>query len=464
MGLSYLLIGFFFLLNPNANVIDVLPDFIGYIFILKGLYAFSRVSRDFSDAYASFKSLLWISIVKLPLSAIALLVSESERLWLLVIAFIVGIFEAYFGYVAFSRYFEALAITSPNASEDGSYKPSVFAGYDGLRAFSLVFMILKPILACLPELALLSPAHGEVTLDGVRNTEKLYPFCLIAALIIGLVVGILWYVRARRHVKGILEDRTYLDKWEEIYQSEFAGIGERVTRARLGTILSLVTLGAIFSLKFDFDGVNYLPAFISASLWLAAILFIRKDALLRQKNAYPFALALTVVSFVYWICNLIFVKSFMVIDKNTIGLTLSYAEQLSLELKHNFTRIYEFIGLCVLAFLETVAMILVVRSLSNSLKGVTRNYTGHESLNDEEEALSSMNVFEEEEHRSLVVLSKFFGIFGYVCAVSDLVKVALSAILPVFWIADTLLHVGFLIVTLIYCSKLREAIGNKYYE
>ena len=64
MNLGYLLAGLIFLFNPNINVIDVLPDFIGCIFIVKGLSKLSDLDRRIASAKAKFRRLAWVALFK----------------------------------------------------------------------------------------------------------------------------------------------------------------------------------------------------------------------------------------------------------------------------------------------------------------------------------------------------------------------------------------------------------------
>ena len=50
MGIAYILAGVFFLFNPNINVVDVLPDFIGYLLIYRGLFHASFLSDNLRQA------------------------------------------------------------------------------------------------------------------------------------------------------------------------------------------------------------------------------------------------------------------------------------------------------------------------------------------------------------------------------------------------------------------------------
>ena len=55
MNIKYILIGLFFLINPNIEVFDIFPDFIGLILIMKGL---SHLSATDEKAGMARKNLL----------------------------------------------------------------------------------------------------------------------------------------------------------------------------------------------------------------------------------------------------------------------------------------------------------------------------------------------------------------------------------------------------------------------
>ena len=54
MNIGYLIAGCIFLFNPTVNLIDVLPDVIGYLLILKGL----DTGHGF-DVVPAFRLFLW---------------------------------------------------------------------------------------------------------------------------------------------------------------------------------------------------------------------------------------------------------------------------------------------------------------------------------------------------------------------------------------------------------------------
>lgn len=62
MNLGILLAGFAFLMNPNVGVFDVLPDFIGYLLILKGMGILPDLVPALAGAKRGFLNLINVSL------------------------------------------------------------------------------------------------------------------------------------------------------------------------------------------------------------------------------------------------------------------------------------------------------------------------------------------------------------------------------------------------------------------
>ena len=81
MNIGYLIAGWIFLFNPTVNMIDVLPDVIGYILILKGLSKLADLDGKISAARQRFKAAVWISSGEL---FVMLLIPVFDATWYLI--------------------------------------------------------------------------------------------------------------------------------------------------------------------------------------------------------------------------------------------------------------------------------------------------------------------------------------------------------------------------------------------
>ena len=70
--------GILFLFNPNVNLIDVLPDCIGYLCICAAIAREADLCGELADAQTEFRRLFWISLSKLPAWLIATLITARS--------------------------------------------------------------------------------------------------------------------------------------------------------------------------------------------------------------------------------------------------------------------------------------------------------------------------------------------------------------------------------------------------
>ncbi len=106
-----LTVGILFLFNPDVNLIDVLPDCIGYLCICFAIARAADLCGELADAHAEFRRLFWITLSKLPAWLIATLItarSVGEETILLSMTFVYAVAETVFGIRAFTRLFAGL--------------------------------------------------------------------------------------------------------------------------------------------------------------------------------------------------------------------------------------------------------------------------------------------------------------------------------------------------------------------
>ena len=64
MGWGMIAVGLLFLFNPNINIIDVLPDFIGYIFLCLGGAKLTDLNESIDRALSAFRKMILIDAGK----------------------------------------------------------------------------------------------------------------------------------------------------------------------------------------------------------------------------------------------------------------------------------------------------------------------------------------------------------------------------------------------------------------
>jgi hypothetical protein len=139
-----MIVGCIFLFNPFINIIDVLPDFIGYLFIMRALAEMSDLERNIRNARARFKAAMWVSVVKCAL-IIASRIFDST--WYLILTFSFGILESMYLIPAFIDLFYGISYLEERYTDHKSRFDALpqFGGifdkteFEGGRAYFEVF-------------------------------------------------------------------------------------------------------------------------------------------------------------------------------------------------------------------------------------------------------------------------------------------------------------------------------------
>ena len=237
-----------FLFNPNVNVIDILPDCIGYFIIARLLTYPADISPHFDEARSTFIKLAWVNLLKVP--AIFLVVGSGvgrgDTTALLSLGFAAG--DVVLGIMAVKYLFDALfylgerteatAIISPFAlSRRHSTTPEAY------RSLTMLFVVVKCAISTLPEFLLLT----EDTIGGGYSSVKLslYPMTVVLSQLLGWVIGIIWLSRGIRYAKAILRDDSFTTALGELFSFRLE------EKFRLRALFASFTI-MIFSTRFRY--------------------------------------------------------------------------------------------------------------------------------------------------------------------------------------------------------------------
>lgn len=289
--------GILFLFNPNVNLIDVLPDCIGYLCICAAIARAADLCGELADAQTEFRRLFWISLSKLPAWLIATLItarSVGEETILLSMTFAYAVAETVFGVRAFTRLFEGLSYlgTRYDGGEflykiparpkklrgtDGPTAVLRFRPVNGLAALSCAFVVFKSVFCVLPELSLLSnyDSLGFVTPDSAV-LYRYRPLLIGMSCLLVLVFGLVWLCRMLGYVRHIRRHTAFWDRLADSYRETVLPKTGIFVMRRVYVFMIAASLAAFTSVDMYLDEINYIPDFLSALLFLtAAIVMLR---------------------------------------------------------------------------------------------------------------------------------------------------------------------------------------------
>ena len=271
------------IINPNINVVDLLPDFIGYIIIARAISDACLSTPYFSEAKKYVLRLLWLSVLRLP--AFLLIVSvrggntlDGDIIVLMTLVFCVA--EALLLIFAISNLFSGLfymgeRCNTVNLISDFKLSGKRTSSVDGLKTAAYVFAVLKPSLNFLPELLRLTKTVEIGSDKYIRHLSGLYPFVLLGALLLSLIFGIAYLSYAKKYIIHAASD--FEAAAAQMYQYNSADADKKRRVYTCHRALTLLMIASVFSIEVVFDNfhsINILPhaiygIFITAGIYLS---------------------------------------------------------------------------------------------------------------------------------------------------------------------------------------------------
>ena len=219
-----------FLFNPSVNVVDILPDFVGYFIIAKLLVYPADVSPYFDEARATFLKLAWLNVLKL-FAIVLMFGNEANRgdtTALFAFGFAVG--DAILGIMAIRYLFEALFYLGQRSDVSALIEPFAISKRqtttpDAYRSLTIFFLIVKCAIATLPEFLLLT----EDNLNGGSASSNLtfYPATVLLSQLLGLIIGIIWLKRSFRYAKALLRENGFVRAFDCFFDEDYDFVFEK---------------------------------------------------------------------------------------------------------------------------------------------------------------------------------------------------------------------------------------------
>jgi len=461
MSITAIVAGLVFLFNPHINIIDIMPDAIGYGLILYGILRLSRVNVAMNEAASRFKTLFILALCKLPCLYIYALISPEEQIWVLLLTLGFGAAEAIIGFLAFSSLFSSLEGLS-----DSSRDTHVNEKLSTVRLFTLIFVIFKPVMAILPDLTMLADdRYGTVTENGIQSLKGYRGLFNAVSFLLVLAVGIAWLVTVIRYFRSIRRDREFLDEISDkiaSYERE-----DTVTRFRyLITTLGFFIYAVLFCLELKIEGYSLLPPMINATLFLiTAVLFFRFYKNGEKKRTVTVGLAASVSYFVLSAVGYILTLRFAQRHYNE-DVGGGFAEDLYYLVIRDFDVFDELLVSTIAVALSQVAFFVMMFMFYRLFKDMIENYGGNpESTLSERDKTPEMR--ERELYADRTVKAALYkgqrGVFvlALLTALSSAVFPMLQIFMNEFFMIDLIIRIVFVVVASSYLARLKNGVKVK---
>lgn len=293
------------LFNPNVNVFDILPDFIGYFIIAALIKDVAMRVPFFEEARSGLIKLGFLSLARIPafifmISVRSVNTSDNDIIALL--SFVFAIAEIILAVGTVNNLFAGLSYLGQRTGAPSviGEKPSS----DELRTFTLFFTVLKCALYSLPELLILTTTVDAGSPSTVGQSARFYPVVLLGGQIVGYAIGAAWLAFCVRYIRRLRHSGEFYPSVMQLSDPEKeAAIARKLRKSRILTGLKILPFAAFFSFNFTLEqlkGVNILPHFMIGFLLLSVIarLTVNKSKLYRA--SYASGAVYTVFSVVRW--------------------------------------------------------------------------------------------------------------------------------------------------------------------
>ncbi len=289
LGLGFVIAGAIFLISPMLAVVDILPDFIGYALILKGIYCLSDMNEQIADSARLLRRLLILSLVRLGLVFFIFgMASETEQPTLqLLCSFVLAVLDCMAVIPAWKSLGGGLIYLGTRlegrAVFDKRYPGSHKRIYENSKtltektfSFTVFFLVAREVLSVLPEFAVLSHEMGGAD---VGNRTAVYEYIglmrgICATLVV--ILGLIWLVKFIRYIHHLMGDRPFLDNLIHKYETEVLSRPELFARRGVKRALIFLCVGIILTADLFLDDVCITPDCLFGVFAIIALLLLRK--------------------------------------------------------------------------------------------------------------------------------------------------------------------------------------------
>ncbi len=274
-----------FIFNPETAVIDIIPDFIGYLLMLIPLLKLRDLTERFEDAVKHIWIALFVNVGKyaalmLSFGAIGQQEGGSESS-LMMFSLVMAVLDIIFVTSAFRVFFDAfgkLGLKHECHCISGS-KIKMRRGIevrssktftDKISRATTVFIIARALCYALPEF---STASAHTIDDTAFDWYKFTALFRVFGIFIGFIFGIVWLVRVLIYFIRVAADKQFLASLNEEYVRIAPTLKTRFILRNIGAIVSAVGIAVFFcaDVCINNNAVNVIPDCIFAFVFLCAL-------------------------------------------------------------------------------------------------------------------------------------------------------------------------------------------------
>ena len=433
MGIGCIIIGMIFLFNPMLSLLDVLPDFIGYLFIFIGIYKLADMTNKMNKIHRHILYIAGISILRLILSVF---ISTDDKVLSLIFVFVFAIIDAVFMISVFNKIFDGLDDLATRFPND-----TVFAKLsETAKSLTSVFFIVRSLFTLIPEFRHLAMTdyEGEIlSTEMLGRADYSYMLIVLNFVVVG-VIGLAWLGITITYFNRIRKDSGFINALGDYYNTVILADTKRFLLRRIMLSVVFLMTGFVFLIDIFFTNVDALPDFIGAGFILAAVMLLRKD----KDNSLPVSVVSVTVAYIpvslaYWILRVLFA-----------GNEYRVKQLLRTEV------LLQFIVLIALACVSALMLIFIFYNISKMFKRMISEMVGVEYEEHFTKLIEQQNESIKKKNRANTII---FGV-SIALAVSKVIQTAAMILLPEYWMIHFVIQIFWIFRMYMFITDLYEEI------
>ncbi len=410
---GWVIFGLALLVFPNINIVDLFPDFIGYLIIARALSYGVCKAPYFEEARTSFRRLALINALRIPAMLLVNYIrmgNQSDTDIFALVTLVFSIVETVMLCTAIQNLLAAIGYLSERTDLSAAIRPITLFGKPRISAqtvwnLSYCFAGSRALLAFIPEVLLMTQTEDGTNLV-IHPLAPYYPIVFIICFSLSLLIGIIWLALTAKYVTAIGKEGLYYSAIDSIVSEERRPELERTLKLRkISAAINTMIVASVFTFEINFDNfgdMNILPRFI-----FSLILFIGVQRLVGKTGKTRLAAILTaahgIVSIVTHVLLIVFLESW------------SYTEIKLIDAARE-----AYTPIIILSFVESLLLIALLAVVLFTVHGFARENTKTSPDSD------NYGTPDRDFHRSLLIKGCIYTGIGILVAISKPILTLLS--------------------------------------
>ena len=280
------IIALIFLFNPNANIIDILPDCVAYLLLIAVIGKHADTVPYLAECKGALTKLALVTAIKIPafFAMYSNMFTGRDIVPLFTLMFVA--LELVLLYYAVENGYKALSYIGER-TDCASVRDAFLVGKkskstpEGLRIMTFVSLASQGALNIIPEMLLLTPESFSLR----KKLTDAYPTVLIFCILASLIIGAIWLKHAIGYARAIKNGKDILPAIDSMSVKLSADeISAKDRMKKLTSSLTFFGISGVFIFDITlstFGGYNILPHFIYGIMLFCAFYNLTSNKLAR---------------------------------------------------------------------------------------------------------------------------------------------------------------------------------------